>query len=470
MVLLLSLACTRTPVDAGPDSVDTGDPAPLVERFGAGDPISVRGYGYLPGAETSDIEWLDAAVLDDGLGVVVGAGGLAVVDLIDPAVPGGDPENTGLIFHDPDLRSFRVAAQGRTVVLATKLGPVQVWDLSTPLAPVRVAQASPRSGYTEDVAVDDGRVLVGWQENGAVLMDADTLAVQAVLPAERAVGVGLQGPLAVVTDGHDVVLWDVSGAPTELDRVDLGGVGQDVAFDGARVVVGLGGAGVASLRVRNDALVLDGMVQVPGAAFSVALDGDHAWVATWSHIGAVWLGPGGPALVGIQDPWSSAMAVAALDGVGVVADWNAAMVLELDRTQAGPALHAGGEVWIPTDHVDPVYVRVTNWGVHALEGTVAVDRGYSVTPDALQLSAGQTQVLALTLPAEGPQSAELTLTTNDVDQPERTLPVQVARTTLGAVHPDFTVQGVTLPSTELESFSLADAQGQVVFLSYFATF
>jgi hypothetical protein len=363
-----------------------------------------------------------------------------------------------------------VAAQGRTVALATKLGPVRVLDLSTPLAPVVVAQASPRSGYTEDVAVDQDRVLVGWQENGAVLMDAETLDVLAVLPAERAVGVGLHGELAVVTDGHDVVLWHVGGEPVELDRVDVGAVGQDVAFDGARVVVGLGGEGVASLRVQDQALELHGVVAVPGAAFSVALDGDHAWAATWSHVATLWVGPGGPALVGVEDPWSSAMAVAALDGVGVVADWNVAMVMDLDRTQAGPALDAVTEVWIPAESTDPATVRVTNWGLHDLVGQVTADGGYGATPAELRLGAGQTQVVSLELPSTGPVPAELVLSTNDVDQPERVLPIDVARATLGTEHPDFTVQGFTLPSTELESFSLADARGQVVFLSYFATF
>ncbi len=221
MILAAPAACDGPADDddttAGDD--DTGDDDSGPDGFTEGDPIETV---LVADSQNGFWEWVDAAVLDDGTGVLVGVGGVGVAD----------PVSHEMIHERHSTRAFRVAAHGQRAVVATREGAVEILDLSTPTAP-QVTGSYSAPGYHEDVAISGDRVLVGWHDSGGILLDHQGTPVTN-LPADDAFAVGLSDNLALLTDDHDLVLFDVSqdGSAVELDRVDLGGAGRDIDFDG----------------------------------------------------------------------------------------------------------------------------------------------------------------------------------------------------------------------------------------------
>ncbi len=449
--MLCWLACS------GDEPVQPAPPAELPHAHG--DPLvpfHSTGFG-----DQTDWHTLDVVILDDERAFCAGEGGVGVVRVSDGRT----------VWTQDHERVFDLAwdATLERIYLGTREAQVAVGELSEPETLTVVDTLQDWEGVHEDLAADAGRLLVAAPQTGAVLLDGATGETLAVLPASWAGAVGLAGDRAVVADGHEVVLWDVSepAASAELDRLALRASGRDVAFDGRFVGVALGGHGVGVVEVVDDALVLRGELDLPGAAYGVALDGEELWVAAWTEVALVWLGHGGPVVLGSEPVSYAALGLDARDGRGVVADW--AQVVSLDRVPgvAGPELTLPAQAW--SDGADPpgAQVRVDNLGATTLAADLSCE-GATVDVDVLALDPGESAVVSVTGAAGEDLDATLRLATNDPDEATAVVLVQTGEASVGQPHPPLRLGGYVYPDTTTTPYDLQDQVDRVVFLAYFS--
>ena len=444
----------------GSDGTDAG--------FALGDPILTvarEGTDAPGGGAGTMVEWVDATMLTDRYGLTVGVGGWAVVD----------SETGERIFQEDVPRAYRVDSDGQTLVATTRQGQVLRADLSDPTNPVKGRDYfMGGDAANEDIAVDGNLVLVGWTSEGGVLYDLTSERGDPVgtLPVDWAFAVGLSGDRAVVTSHTELSLWDVSdpSSPVGLDAVTLAAEGRDLDFDGVRVVVATGGAGVEVFSVQDDSLVSTGSFTVPGSAMGVALDGDHAWVSAWETVGLAYLGGEEPVVLGHEDVAQSALGIGASNGRAVVADWFFVSMLERQEGLAGPELVTQDAVWLSgTD--EAVLHPVRNGGAFDLEVTVSVQGEVTVEPETLSLAPGERANLVVTpSPSMRDPFASLWLTTNDPDETEVEVRMSLPEGNIGSTHGSLALQGFTLPEGTPQAFSLDDQRGKVVLLVYFALY
>lgn len=458
---IVTLGYYGIPAEDGPPPVGDGGDAGGDE---GGDPGGGGDGGAGPEPANPDeapAEWLDGAVLDETHALVVGEGGWAIVDLdaIEYRENAWAP------------RGYRLGVHDGLAVIGTHESEPYMLDVSDPTAVVELGELPVFGGYYEDVAVHAGTVLFGWKEQGALLVDASGTLLGSI-PAGDAFGVGLHEGRAVVTDGTTVGLWDVTdpSTPLELDTADIGGIGRDVAFDGNHLVVATGGDGVSVFAVQDDTLVHRGDLWVPGSSFSVSLDGDHLWMASWDTVAVAWLGESGPVILGHEEPVDSAMAIAAGFGRAVIGDWNFATSLLLAEGLAGPELVIPGSLALPSDDAQTFVVRNAGpWPLTLRFGEPPA--GVTVEPAEVVLEPESAAGVVITPPAGGlSEAVELAWTSDDPDEPSGTVRLETAATGVGTEHADFELSGFAWPDPSIASHRLADERGKVVFLAYFAVF
>ncbi len=410
-------------------------------------------------------EWVDAAMLESGLALMAGQGGFAVVDA-------ATAEERAFV---PGPRALRAAAADGLGVLGTRTDGLQLLDLRDPLVPTRGPRVGPPPGgeVHEDVAVDGGRVLSAWRAAGAALHAGDG-GLLGVIPAEDAVAVALQGDRALVGDGDELGLWDLSdpAAPVRLDVAPLAAPARDLAWRGDHAAVGLGGQGVAVFAVEGDGLRARGSLAVPGSALSVAVDGDDLWIASWTTTALADLGADPPALRGHEAPYESAMGVAAGGGRAVVADWTAASALVAVPGARGPELVGPAPVFFDPALRGPRFVEVGNAGQLPLQVELdPLSDGYTASPMSWTVEPGGAVSVELRPPADGElRAAELRGRTNDADEPELRLRLGPADAGVGSAHADLRLPAVRAGTTSVETLSLADQRGKVVVIAYWALF
>ncbi len=441
---------------------DTGSPGLTLTP---GDPITALTAYDESGLGGDVIEWVEATPLGDAHVVLSGQGGARVYALSD-----GQPVSEKLFVP----RTFRSATDDGVLVLGGRSGALYTWFVDDPAAPRPGPSLTipVEWGWFEDIALSGDRLLLGFHDRGGVLLDLSGRWL-GTIPASDAYAVGLAGDRAVLTDRDELVLVDVSdvSAPAELDRVPMPGEGRDIDFDGTRVAVGMGGLGVGVWDIAADVLVPRGTAFLPGASLDVSLDGDEVWVGAREATALVRVAADGLVVLGLEPPVHSAMAVGAVDGRAVVADWYGVQLLERQRDVAGPELDldetlrfgAAGET---------LRTRVRNWGPTALTLTLTPPASdFVVSPQQLEVPPDGTATIALTLPDDLPLApVSVSWTSNDPDEPAGTLDLKPADRGVGTPHPAFTLQGFTWPDTALQDYTLADQRGRVVVLAYFALF
>lgn len=449
---------TDSPIDTAP--VDTGPD--WTQRFELGDAILATGRGGQgnagPGVPVE--EWLDAVVLSETRAFIVGEGGMRLVDL----------DTADVLWEDTNRRTYESALDGDLVVLGNRTSTLQVVDVSDHER-IRITQfIELPDSYHEELAFDDGRILVGYQELGGLMLDTAGNEL-GTLPADNAFAVGLVGDRAVLTDDEELVLFDVTdpASPLELDRVTMSGEGRGLDFDGTELVVALGGKGVTVYRVEEDAFVHRGDLEVPGVVTDVALDGETAWIAAWEVTALAWIGDGGPVILTHETPTSSAMAVAAGHGKAIVGDWHYIATMARVDGVAGPELVIDEGVNVRP--AEDVVVELSNGGPFPL--TFAFDAppdGVTLDTSELVLAPGERGTRVATLPDELTDAMELTWTSDDPDETAGTFVLTPRDDREGSEHPDFTLNGFVHPDPTPQTFSLAEQRGKVVVLAYFATF
>lgn len=450
--------------DSGGDVVpDSGDPdTPVPDELTDGDPIRIVGFEGEHELGGRLLEWTDSAILSDTVGAVCGVGGVGLVNLDDGST----------LSTRPSQRCLRMAADNG-VLVASNRSQLSLLDVSNPpdileMGVIRFEQDAIRH---EDLAFDADRIIIGWHGNGAALYDPGGNLL-GTLPATDAFAVGLLGDRAVISDAEELVLWDVTDptAPAELSRVALPGEGRDIEFDGARVAVAMGGAGVGVWDVEDDTLVARGSMIVPGAGLAVALDGDEVWVGSWQHTILIRLTSEGLITLGHEAPRFNSMGVAAADGKALVADWHGHMTLARERDVSSPEIIVGDDLYFQAGDTTQ-HVRVENHGQFPLEWTVGeVPSGFSVSESAVTIAPGAVEVIQVEGPENLQQADALPWSSNDPDESSGEIVLARSDRGVGVEHPDFTLQGFTWPDRDTSEYTLSDHRGKVVVLAYFALF
>lgn len=445
--------------DAEPDTGDSDTSVDLVD----GDPIRVVGFEGEHELGGRLLEWTDSAILSDSVGAVCGVAGVALVDLT----------NGSTISSRPTPPCLRMAADGGVVVASDRRSQLTILDVASPpdILEMGFIRFDSDDIRHEDIAIHDRRILVGWHGNGARLYDPSSNLL-GTLPATDAFAVGLHADRAVISDAAELVLWDVTDArsPVELSRVALPGEGRDIEFDGERVAVAMGGAGVGVWDVQDDTLVARGSMIVPGAGLAVALDVDEVWVGSWQHTVLLRLTDDGLVTMGHESPRFSAMGISAEGGTALVADWHGHMTLQRERDVSSPELIVNEALYFTAGDTTQI-VRVENHGPRPLEWDFSeIPEGFSVSGSAVTVAPGGVEIIQVVGPETLDYLAALPWSSNDPDESSGEIALAPADRGVGAAHPDFSLQGFVWPDRDTSEFSLSAQEGKVVVLAYFALF
>ncbi len=453
---------TDTPDSATPSVTEPSAPLTLVW----GDPILEHGGDVIEGSD--DLwEFVDTVALDDEHALSSGQGGLALVDLTDGSH----------LWTEPFMRTYDLAWDAGLEVAYAGSREQQVYrvDLSDRMDPVQAGELLAWEGVHEDLAAGGGLLLVAAPETGAVLLDGESGQVHSILPADWASAVALHQDRAVVADRNELVLFDVGDpeTPVELDRASLSVSARDLAFDGTTLGVALGGHGVAVVRVRDDALMVDTTVEVPGSSYGVALDGERLWASAWSDVALIWLGDGGPVVIGTEPVRYNTLGVGAAGGRAVASDWFGTLALEHVEGVAGPELVVPPEVFsLGADgDVPEATVALSNLGALTLEASASLeDPSAALSETEWVVAPGETVHFTVTGEAGRPLTTRVRLTSNDPDEADSTVEIRTGDRSVGQVHDDFTVEGYLFPDANLLPYSLSSQAGRVTFLAYFALY
>lgn len=452
--------CYASGAGGGGDNGDSGAPG---TDSASGDPIRVVGFDGEQTQSDRLLEWTDAAILSADTGALCGVAGLGLVDL-----------TTGTTRTvRPNPVCLRMAAHDGVLVASDRQTNIAVLDVSDPsdirdLSPIRFLSDDIRH---EDVAIHDRRVIVGWHGNGAPIYAVDR-GLLGTLPATDAFAVGIHGDRAVISDGVELVLWDITSPAdaVELSRVSMPGEGRDMGFDGRRVAVAMGGRGIGVWDVEDDTLVERDVVGVPGAGLSVALDGDDVWVGSWEQTVLLRLTDSGLVSVGHQAARFSAMGVDARDGTALVGDWHGHMTLAREAGVQGPELDVGERAFF-SERAPAQELRVANHGELPLEwSTEASIPGFRIEPSSVTVGPGETALVRVEAEDGGDFRGILRWTSSDADESAGEVRLEPPVTGVGTLHADFSLQGFVWPERDLSTYTLSEQRGRVVVLAYFALY
>lgn len=434
-------------------------PDPLVQTarlaLGAEDP---QGGGMI--VELLEVE------LDGSRAYAVGQGGLAVVDVDDPAAVafhGVRAAGSGRFHQVEVLGGDRLAVTNRDEGL-------RIVDVADPANPVPGAFFAAQ-GW-EGMADAGGHLDVAGRAEGLVTFDIADPST----PLRLGESPGLANPWWVADAGDGwlyvadntlgVVPVDLADprAPEVLAGVEVGGGPFQLVVDGDWIYAAVGGAGVVVLDRRVPAAPVPvatvdagaSVVQVAvsdGVLYAAAHEGLLAWDVT---------DPAAPVPLAHQRTEPFALGVAADGDQAWVADWGLFEGWALDR-DAG-----AGELDLPTPELgaDPageVQTRLTNRGGGTLRLTGAeAPAGVTVEVGADTLAPGASTGLRITGVTT---DTTVCIASDDPDEPTRTLTVRPGgEPPIGELAPDF-----SLPTLDGEGVRLAEQLGQPVLLVYFAT-
>jgi hypothetical protein len=427
-----------------------------------GDPIQNNGGQTTLGGNVW--EFVDVVGLDDTYALASGQGGYALIDLATGTqVWAVEFTRTYDIAWDPSLEH---------AYLGTRLASVYIIDLSDRSSPAGLGVLSGWQGVHEDLAADAGRVLVAAPETGAVLIDGTTGLEISTIPADWVASVALHGDRAVVGDRNEIVLYDLGdpGLPIELDRVSVRATARDLVFDGETIGVAMGGYGAAVIRVVDDQLELDGQLDLPGTTYGVALDDDRLWTASWSDVGLIWLGAGGPVVLGTEAMTEFTLGIGAAGGRAVASDWYGTIALEHIEGVAGPEIVLPVQVYTEVDEPQASIV-IANMGAMSLEATASTpDPDAVLSKTTFVLEPGESDLFTLSGDGARPLSTTVELASNDPDEPIASVVVKTGSQSVGQPHEDFTLEGYQHPDSNLTPYTLSDQTGRVTFLAYFALY
>jgi hypothetical protein len=412
-------------------------------------------------------EWVDVAIYDDAYAVQVGVSGVGLVSREDGRVL--DEQNNG--------RGYSVDSDGDLIVVGTRTDRVGLWRFQEgeTLTPAGFIEGA---GVHEKVAVDDELVAVAWRNRGVKLYQSTTdVQLLSTISTTDAYAVDLADNRLVYSDDKELVLADVSDPVNviELDRVHVDSEIRDIDFDGSKVAVGLGGNGVCLFNLVDDRLVAHDSALPPGSVFSLSLDGEYLWAASWSVTTLYAIQETGLLSLAQEEPMMSAMGVAASGGRAVVADWYQSTILEQVEQRWGaevdlPVVMRFREgdsmlqpLWVYNYGAQPLEIAFTNISTGFTVEHVPSDESSAIVP------VGGSALFSVSSPSGIWSPGSIQWTSNDPDELSGTISVYPSDAGEGSLHPDFALPLVSREGPQ-GTARLSDFQGKILFLSWWSDY
>lgn len=429
----------------------------------------------LTSIELLDVEYRDGVIVVPG-----GLGGTSVVDV-------GDPENPTQLsnYHDNDCLYGRLYSTGIGENIVIGAGR----DCS-------LAILQPRGGYELDViarhqqgdaSYEDAAVvgdLVYAAAHGAgleIISIADPESPHTVgqLDLQNSWAVRIKGSHAYVADGAGgLAVVDISNPqnPQLSSRLALAGGAKDIRVQDDFAFVAMGDAGIAMIDVADPAApLLKAEYNTTGHAAHLGVSNDLVAVADWDDVEILRYDDAGTLeLVGRKTSGGRVMGVEIVDDVVYVAEWQRLLIyrfgtvpgadLDLDIVDVNfPNLEEGARIDTTLVLRNSGMSTLTISGLETSHEDFVVDL---VPP--LNIAPGSEQPLVVSYIASGSDAAlhDLTISSNDSDDPVIVVSLMGNGPDLdvGDPAPDF-----TLPVLDGTPFTLSEHRGDVVVLTFFAS-
>ena len=431
--------------------------------FVEGDALTLTGVnGFAPSEfveqPTEMVEWIDAAILSEDVGVLAGQGGFATVSL----------SNGEILGRGIQFRYYHVAVGDGLGVFSQKGGSTDVWDLSNPSNPAQTFSLPNTAHVPVDVAIGGGNILIASREDGTMVYDY-TGTYRQTIPAEtESVAVDIADDWIVICDGAVLQLYDTQYVLRS--EIALAGVAKNVDIDQNRVAVALGGAGVQTFQIEEGELLSHGQAQPSGTVFSVSLDEDWLWMGAWSSVALGYLGGDSLMLVSREKTLDSAMGVAAINGKAIVADWFFSVSMLHHREYSGAAAVLPVSMSFPESDATSQFLRVSNEGGMPLSFEItSISDGFTVEGETvLSVPVGEQSGFWVTSPSQSWSTGYAEWKSNDPDAPTGRVQFVSASAGVGSLHPDFSLPTIQWPDGSLQTSRLSDFEDKVVFLAFWA--
>lgn len=442
-------------------------------------------------------ELMDLEVDGNLLGFCTGVQGLQLYDISDPA----DLTFVSAVEFSAGSSSYPRCqhlsfTDDRRIVVSNRGDAIQrdsfltVLDASTPDAPGELFTLDELEWSPEGSTVVGDLVLVAGHDAGLVLFDLapdGTLSEITRVPLDNAWQVRVQDDWAFVANGNaGLAVVDVTNPPAAsvVAEIDLPGPAKDLEIAGDRLYVALGASGIGAVDVSDPAgPVLIDVDDTPGSALALAL-GDALYVADWNDLRVFDLAdPDDPRMVAKEPlPLEAAvqtrtLGIAAAGDVLFSGNWTEMVSYRYFPERSAPDITIDPTlIQLPSVNAgdsSSAIVSVANEGSEPLV-IVEVDvRDDALSVDGLAdgdvLAPGEQRNVVVRYEAElgSVFAGEILVRSDDPDQADLWLSAEANG---GGLTVGDTFPGATWVDWEGETVSFSDHEGEVVLLSYFATF
>jgi len=430
--------------------------------------------------ETTDVD-----ARDDAVYTCTGVQSLVVHDASEPSGMGIAKTIT---FPDSDVffpRCTHIDIDGARMVVSShadeiQTGPfISLLDISEPLSPTKIVSKGFENTLIEEVVVVGERVYVAATTDGLLAYDVGANKFETAGSRE-----GLGTVTRVESVGERVVAGTTGGQVHVLDAgldlevtINLGGAVQAMLdLGGGRMAVALGGQGLAIVDV--DSGVVLGQTDTRGQALRLArMPSGRVLLANWTDMRVYDVNGDVPELLAVDAVFQSedkprTFGVAFSGENAYAGTWTGLHALRWTDGETSPEMTPSTlEVGVAADGLPAdVPFRIDNEGpLDLVVSKVKMPEGWSAEPDAFTVPPGKAQQMVLHHGgSESVRLQEMTIQSDDVDEPRADIALRVGSDSvfIGDEAIDFTYDSLNMPGT----WTLSDYRGQVVLLSYFATF
>lgn len=445
---------------------------------------------FIPGffAELQDLQ-----IIDD-LAYVFGVGGLAILDISNT----DNPIQLGRYTPPghPYVRFYRGAVLNNIAVGGAREDLAFIMDVTQPMNPQVVSWHGFAGQSFEGVALggQPGSELAYLcaHADGLEIVDVSFLPdprhLSSVTSLTNAWDVALHGNYAYVADGAGgLAVIDITHpeAPVHVTSMPTSGSAADVVTDGSVLVVSCGSAGIDIFTLDNPADPAPaGTANTSGLAITAALAGNKAYVADWDDVEVFDLtDPANPQPVGGENTPVRAMGLDAVEvqseiqgeNLVAVADWSRVRLYRSGpTTEADIAVSVESLVFedVPDGAIADETFTIGNTGggdLHVQQITSFNFNFEVLPPTFFTLEPGQTQEVTVRFTRDGPgfDGTFLRIDSNDSDESQVSFSLSSDdnpnQLDIGDPAPGF-----SLPDLEGVTHTLAEHQGRVVVMAYFA--
>ncbi|MEQ9322867.1 MAG: hypothetical protein RIF41_27125 [Polyangiaceae bacterium] len=479
---------------------------------GAGGAGGTGGFGGVPVSDYQDnfvplarmdgstfVEVLEVKARQDGwVFFCSGVRGLTVVDARDPAAPAEQWLTSSSLGSGQYPRCQHLAMSGGHLYMSNRGDEIQPTPFVTAFTMGDLDANAPVQGpsFTQDglsfegLAADGDLLYVAAHEDGVlVLQNTGAALVELATLGGLGNAWGLdvvEGRLYVADGAHGLAIADVAdpSAPALLGTIDVEGSAQHVVVDPERELafVAASSAGMVIVDVSDpNAPSVVSRADTPGTGLQVALSGSQAYLADWNEVrvfdvsdASAPVQVASERVAGVAIP--RVLGVAALDDVAFLGEWTGLYSYRFTPGITAPEIRVASDRidlgTVAAGEVKAAAIIVDNEGLEPLviDGVSTDGIGMTLMTDMPQtIAPGEKAALEVWIdnPSPGPYEGSAFLVSDDPDETQSRVELVMNTPTLGVGDeaPEVLVNLVGGGNWTLES-----QLGNVVLLSYFATF